>query len=983
MKNRMDLFSKQIVELAAILIVPMIFLQMFGVNCISTRPAALVFFILDIVLIVRLRLFKRPHVVFLLLFLVWMECTSAFAGASFIKIVGGAVPRIWYVCVFGFLSAYVCRKEKRRQWILGLLGTILFSGIVTFSLILFHAIQSLVLGAEGRTEVLGVFRNGRLCAFGNMNTLGAMAVPVLLAAILLLLMFERKEAFFWKDNKTGIPCIAMAGCFGGMLLAGLILSLSRSRGAILACGAAIGVITFRVCYERWILSETKLFKRVLAVCVPALTACFTVVVLFAVKELFDAVLLRVVKTCVDAAAYREIREVLTPYGIGYALDTLTDRTLIWPAVIRGMQENKIRWLTGVTAAESSAIPINYIYENRPELSVTHAHNGYLQYLFMYGIPGFLLLLLNLAVWCKNGIKRIFSKQKEDFLSGASVCFLILAVIMGIVEVYPFTAWGIHLISYLFFVVAGVCCLEEQPLVYKEKIKLLQAAYILCAVLIVTTAVYCGTRTITKNMQITHVAVKTGMEADVKQAKERMEQRLDERFETEEFWIELHQKAGEDTTRLLMTEQEIKAFNEANRKQIVTNGMSFALEDIGEKFNGEVLKQLIRETYSVPSDPSGLQKNGVPTTREYWDQLVKKTNVEAIDRAADTRFGISVDRTILHKLPTEDALYASDDTECYYDEMAASDLPPFLPVVILHETADGDWYYVLTYGYGGWVPKEYVAVCRTRDEWEHFNDRKENELLLVVTGKELELAIGEKKTIAVPMGTALVGQVLGGIYADRTNHEAGFYAADGMSSVAGLECIADTDHMEKQYSVRIPVREADGSLGVVCAFIMDSENVEVGYLAYTQENLLRQAMLLLGTEYGWAGTHGTFDCSGFVREIYSCFGFRLPRTAKAQTGMEMADNKTFFFTGKSKREYLKSLPAGALLYFPGHISIYLGMVDDTPYCISAVGTLCTTDLKQGERIHAEAAIVSDLCYTTRANGVSWLDSTECVTVIRGK
>lgn len=73
-----------------------------------------------------------------------------------------------------------------------------------------------------------------------------------------------------------------------------------------------------------------------------------------------------------------------------------------------------------------------------------------------------------------------------------------------------------------------------------------------------------------------------------------------------------------------------------------------------------------------------------------------------------------------------------------------------------------------------------------------------------------------------------------------------------------------------------------------------------------------ALRFLGNPYKYGGTSLTngADCSGFVQSVFGRFGISLPRTADAQArcgkGISLAEAR-----------------AGDLVYYPGHIAIYMG------------------------------------------------------------
>ena len=154
------------------------------------------------------------------------------------------------------------------------------------------------------------------------------------------------------------------------------------------------------------------------------------------------------------------------------------------------------------------------------------------------------------------------------------------------------------------------------------------------------------------------------------------------------------------------------------------------------------------------------------------------------------------------------------------------------------------------------------------------------------------------------------------------------------------------------------------------------------MPYTQENVIELAFKLLGSEYGWAGDNNAQDCSGLTREIFACFGFSLPRSAVAQTAVSGFDIRDVEAKStEAKQRILDDAPAGTLLYFPGHVMLYLGSVNGQAYCISAVGSFATKDLEIGESTPVNTVILTNMYDTTRKTGASWLESVERIVICK--
>ena len=406
---------------------------------------------------------------------------------------------------------------------------------------------------------------------------------------------------------------------------------------------------------------------------------------------------------------------------------------------------------------------------------------------------------------------------------------------------------------------------------------------------------------------------------------------------------------------IRTPEQIIQFNAEN---VITLGdMSegeLTLYELGDTISGSRVRELVNGV-SSPSEPSECYLNGRPTTQEYWEKLEKKLNSENIPDTVQIRYGFSTARSSLRIYPSTDFI-GEDKEDRFYDLMVMSEYMPFQPLAVVHETADGEWYYVLFDGFGGWVQKKYVALCDSREEWL---ERSEPEDFLVVTGRELRLQYDEKcralSNQLIPMGTKLP-------LVKRTDAPRFINDRD----TAGC------------YIVKLPVRGNDGRITDRYSLISEKEDVHIGYLEYTSKNVVDLAMKRYGDRYGWAGLGYSNDCSGITDEIFRCFGIKLPRVSSQIGAVNAVKNYDVTgYTDEEKLELLKTVPAGTVLYIRGHIMIYLGMKEGTPFCISAAGTYYDDE---GDAYEVNCVTINDMTQTYRKSGNTWLTDLAGVIIV---
>ena len=422
----------------------------------------------------------------------------------------------------------------------------------------------------------------------------------------------------------------------------------------------------------------------------------------------------------------------------------------------------------------------------------------------------------------------------------------------------------------------------------------------------------------------------------------------------DYWI------GEDDNIILMTDEEIAAYNHENRGNILSADEETQmphLDEFEDTLDGDILRTFLNDNAnSVPGNPRSYYLDGTPTSSIYWENLVDLSNIDQVPDVIEVRYGYTVKRMTLRMFPTEDRIFKDPDDK-YFDALLYSECMPYMPCVVLHESSDGEYYYVVFDSYSAWVRKDAVALCEDKEDWLA---RQNPDQWLVVTGREIRFGTDPHceavSDLVLPMGTQM--ELVSAEDAPEVINQRTTYG---------------------DYVVKVPTRGSDGYIEDEYVLIPMSDDVHVGFLPYTPANIVRQAFKLLGDRYGWGGDLEANDCTGITREVYRCFGILLPRVKQsASTGVYSVDVSDM--SDEDKLYEIGQLTPGSLIAFPGHMMIYLGMVDGVPYVISAVGTFVAPAPGSDEQIHPDSVIVNSL-YVRRASLKTWLESVTVVLTIK--
>lgn len=171
------------------------------------------------------------------------------------------------------------------------------------------------------------------------------------------------------------------------------------------------------------------------------------------------------------------------------------------------------------------------------------------------------------------------------------------------------------------------------------------------------------------------------------------------------------------------------------------------------------------------------------------------------------------------------------------------------------------------------------------------------------------------------------------------------------------------------SIMAPVIETDAGAAQLTAGAQGvSQQPVAGDAPTTARPLTRRAVLteafaLLGTPYGWGGTHAGRDCSRFLMDVFGSFGLKLPRFSARQ---KLAGTYALPVAGATDEQKFQLMDRAAeqgvvLLHFPGHIMLYLGRDEGgTPMAIHAFAEYLSSCAEGGETLHeVDKVTVSDL------------------------
>ena len=384
-----------------------------------------------------------------------------------------------------------------------------------------------------------------------------------------------------------------------------------------------------------------------------------------------------------------------------------------------------------------------------------------------------------------------------------------------------------------------------------------------------------------------------------------------------YWL----KQNQEGDKLVLDDKGIDGFNTKIRSVSRT---VFDLSAYPATVSGDALKTRIMN-YAVLEDD--LYVNGNKVSDNYKNILRSQTNIKAIPATVTVRYAVTTTRAPIRNLPTGQGLfYYAADKE--FDVLQETSLDPGEPVAILHQSANGYFYYVQSYNYSGWISRFNVGLTDKRT-WLQYAKPKD---FLVVTDAKYVLRLGKNELL---------------------------YQQGARINLAKEE--------PALYTVEVPVRQPNGNLSKTRLQVPKvSKAVHKGYLPYTSNNIVRSAFKYYGMPYGWGGLKDSVDCSALVLNAYRTVGIYLPRNTDEQANTAGIRNLLEGLDNAQRLSVIRDLQPGACLYMDGHVVMYIGQINGAPYSIHALGSHYVKGVRQREM----QVVVSDLTLQ-RSSGNSFL------------
>ncbi|HPD56250.1 MAG TPA: SH3 domain-containing protein [Smithellaceae bacterium] len=284
---------------------------------------------------------------------------------------------------------------------------------------------------------------------------------------------------------------------------------------------------------------------------------------------------------------------------------------------------------------------------------------------------------------------------------------------------------------------------------------------------------------------------------------------------------------------------------------------------------------------------GFGENRIRHTTAWIKKLEQNASLSGYPNALYP--AITTRNTNMRVLPTQGAHFSSpnaDSSGWPFDNMQRSAVAANTPIFVCHISADKSWALVETSFTFGWIPIEDSAMVD-----EAFIRQWDTGRYAVITANQTSVLDENEKFIL----RASIGHIFPLVR-----------------------------EMPEKLTILVAAADENGNAVIKNGFV-PREQAAVKPLRFNYDNVTKIANELLGEAYGWGGLYGNRDCSAMTRDFFAPFGIWLPRHSADQVNEvgQYFDLRGLTAEEKEKMIIEQGLPYLSLLWFRGHVMLYIG------------------------------------------------------------
>jgi cell wall-associated NlpC family hydrolase len=305
------------------------------------------------------------------------------------------------------------------------------------------------------------------------------------------------------------------------------------------------------------------------------------------------------------------------------------------------------------------------------------------------------------------------------------------------------------------------------------------------------------------------------------------------------------------------------------------------------------------------DDQWFGENKKPHTESQRAEIVGNVSLDGFPNFV--KKGIVISHTNLRRIPT---IRPGFDTYSHagegfpFDYFQETNLWANTPVLILHITQDGQWCYLISPYYKGWVYMHDLAVVSDQfiNEWQ-------TDLYAMPLSDKVSLKNADSHYAV----TAKLGMVIPYESTSEPGSVNAYYV--------------NADENQNAHLLRAPV---------------DISQFATDQYAFSGENLKHLIAQLEGRPYGWGGYLENRDCSSMIRDLMATFKIWLPRDSGDQINIGTQYELTGSLNEKLERIKDYAIPFRTIFRKKGHNMLYVGdNASGEPLIFHAIWGLKTT------------------------------------------